>query len=213
VNISFLDWSRYFFFQVTPHLSSQGLSGPRSRPTATQKIWQGRKWNPGPLGLQPDHRGGPILFNTLFKVSDYFERSINSEITFPFYLDWTRIKCCPVWLLQNIHFPENPPLQIWRIVSLLLNKKCHKQIAYCLGWILWPQNQFRVNGCTVSITTRLPPCNSSTSSVIAPCNSRPDMRERIACYRSVWNLRFKICHIFKPLYLLISLKETQGRVR
>jgi hypothetical protein len=32
-------WSRYFFFQVPPHLSSQGLSGPRSRPTATQNMW------------------------------------------------------------------------------------------------------------------------------------------------------------------------------
>jgi hypothetical protein len=31
-NLSFLDRSRYFFFQVAPHLSSQGLSGPRSRP-------------------------------------------------------------------------------------------------------------------------------------------------------------------------------------
>jgi hypothetical protein len=39
VNLSFLYQSRYFFFQVAPHLSSQGLSGPRSRPTATQKIW------------------------------------------------------------------------------------------------------------------------------------------------------------------------------
>jgi hypothetical protein len=39
VNLSFLDRSLYFFFQVTPHLSSQGLSGPRSRLTATQKIW------------------------------------------------------------------------------------------------------------------------------------------------------------------------------
>jgi hypothetical protein len=27
------------FFQISPHLSSQGLSGPRSRPTVTQKIW------------------------------------------------------------------------------------------------------------------------------------------------------------------------------
>jgi hypothetical protein len=27
------------FFQVAPHLLSQGLSGPRSRPTTTQKIW------------------------------------------------------------------------------------------------------------------------------------------------------------------------------
>jgi hypothetical protein len=27
------------FFQVAPHLLSQGLSGPRSTPTATQKIW------------------------------------------------------------------------------------------------------------------------------------------------------------------------------
>jgi hypothetical protein len=34
VNLSFPDRSRYF-----PHLLSQGLSGPRSRPTATQKIW------------------------------------------------------------------------------------------------------------------------------------------------------------------------------
>jgi hypothetical protein len=28
------------------------LSGPRSRPTATQKIWQHQESNPGPLGLQ-----------------------------------------------------------------------------------------------------------------------------------------------------------------
>jgi hypothetical protein len=39
VNFSFVDGSRYYFFQVAPHLLSQGLSGPRSRPTATQKIW------------------------------------------------------------------------------------------------------------------------------------------------------------------------------
>jgi hypothetical protein len=41
------------FFQVAPHLSSQGLSGPRFRPTATQKIWQRQESNPGPLVLQP----------------------------------------------------------------------------------------------------------------------------------------------------------------
>jgi hypothetical protein len=39
VNLSFLDGSRYFFFQVAPHLLSQGLSGPRPRPIDTQKIW------------------------------------------------------------------------------------------------------------------------------------------------------------------------------
>jgi hypothetical protein len=39
VNFSFLDRSRYFSFKAAPHLSSQGLSGPRSRPAATQKIW------------------------------------------------------------------------------------------------------------------------------------------------------------------------------
>jgi hypothetical protein len=33
------------FFQVAPHLSSRGVSGPRSRPTATQKI------EPGTFGL------------------------------------------------------------------------------------------------------------------------------------------------------------------
>jgi hypothetical protein len=41
------------FFQVAPHLSSQRLSTPRSRPIATQKIWQRRELDPGPLGLQP----------------------------------------------------------------------------------------------------------------------------------------------------------------
>jgi hypothetical protein len=41
------------FFQVAPRLSSQGLSGPRSRPTATQKIWWGLEKNQGPLGWQP----------------------------------------------------------------------------------------------------------------------------------------------------------------
>jgi hypothetical protein len=39
VNHSFLDRNRYPFFQTAPHLSSQGLSGPHSSPTATQKIW------------------------------------------------------------------------------------------------------------------------------------------------------------------------------
>jgi hypothetical protein len=39
VNLSFLDQSRYFSFQVAPHLSSQGPSGPRSRPIAIHKIW------------------------------------------------------------------------------------------------------------------------------------------------------------------------------
>jgi hypothetical protein len=39
VNLSFLDRSRYFFFQVASHLSSKGLSEPHSRPTATQKTW------------------------------------------------------------------------------------------------------------------------------------------------------------------------------
>jgi hypothetical protein len=53
VNLSFLHRSCYFFFQVAPQLSSQELSGPHSRPTATQKIWQCRESNPGPLGLQP----------------------------------------------------------------------------------------------------------------------------------------------------------------
>jgi hypothetical protein len=38
VNLSFLNRNRYFFFQVSPHISSQGLSVSRSRPTATQKI-------------------------------------------------------------------------------------------------------------------------------------------------------------------------------
>jgi hypothetical protein len=30
------------------------LSGPRSRPDASQKIWKGRESNPGPPDLQPE---------------------------------------------------------------------------------------------------------------------------------------------------------------
>jgi hypothetical protein len=50
VNLSFLDRIRYYFFEVAPHLLSQGVSGPRSRPTVTQKIWQRWESNPGRLG-------------------------------------------------------------------------------------------------------------------------------------------------------------------
>jgi hypothetical protein len=52
--LGFLDRSRYYFFQVAPQLYSRvltRLSGPRSRPTASQKIWKCRKSNPGPLDL------------------------------------------------------------------------------------------------------------------------------------------------------------------
>jgi hypothetical protein len=38
---------------LVTHLFSRGLSGPRSRPTTTQKIWKRRESNSGPLGLQP----------------------------------------------------------------------------------------------------------------------------------------------------------------
>jgi hypothetical protein len=39
VNLSFFLPEPLLFFQVAPHLSSEGPSGPRSRPTATQKFW------------------------------------------------------------------------------------------------------------------------------------------------------------------------------
>jgi hypothetical protein len=42
------------FFQVAPHLSSQGLSGPRSKPSDTQKIWWLRESNPGHQNTKSD---------------------------------------------------------------------------------------------------------------------------------------------------------------
>jgi len=39
-NLCFLDRSRHFFIQVAPRLTSRRLSGPRSRPTTTQKSGQ-----------------------------------------------------------------------------------------------------------------------------------------------------------------------------
>jgi hypothetical protein len=53
VNLSFLGRSRYFLSSSSSFILTR-LSGPRSRPTATQKIWFHRKSNPGPLGLQPE---------------------------------------------------------------------------------------------------------------------------------------------------------------
>jgi hypothetical protein len=53
VNLSFARPEPLLFFHLAPNLSSQGLSGPRSRPTATQTIWQRGESNPGPLNLQP----------------------------------------------------------------------------------------------------------------------------------------------------------------
>jgi hypothetical protein len=38
-NLSFQDRSRYFFIQVGSSIILTRLSGPRSRPTSSQKIW------------------------------------------------------------------------------------------------------------------------------------------------------------------------------
>jgi hypothetical protein len=37
--LGFLDWIRYYFFQVAPQTVLTRLSWPRSRPTTSQKIW------------------------------------------------------------------------------------------------------------------------------------------------------------------------------
>jgi hypothetical protein len=69
-------------FQAAPHLSSEGLSGPRSRPIATQKIWQHRESNPGPLGLQPASLTNPPSAN----IRALITRVKTTEIT--------RCNCC-----------------------------------------------------------------------------------------------------------------------
>ena len=38
-NLCFLDRSRYFFYSSSSSIDLTRLSGPRSRPTTTQKIW------------------------------------------------------------------------------------------------------------------------------------------------------------------------------
>jgi hypothetical protein len=53
INLSFLDWSCYFFFQVAPHLSSWGWVDPVPDPQLLRKIWWHRELNQEPLGLQP----------------------------------------------------------------------------------------------------------------------------------------------------------------
>ena len=43
-----------FFYPSSSSIDLTRLSGPRSRPPTTQKIWQRRESNPGPLHLQPE---------------------------------------------------------------------------------------------------------------------------------------------------------------
>jgi hypothetical protein len=63
INLSFLDWSRHFFFQVAPHLSSRGWVDPsQSRCYSENLVVPGIK--PGTLGSAArdwpvDHRGSP----------------------------------------------------------------------------------------------------------------------------------------------------------
>ena len=54
VKLCFLDRSRYFFYSSSSSIDLTRLSGPRSRPTTTQKIWQRRESNPKTLYLQPE---------------------------------------------------------------------------------------------------------------------------------------------------------------
>ena len=42
------------FYSSSSSIDLTRLSGPRSRPTTTQKIWQRRESNPRPLYLQPE---------------------------------------------------------------------------------------------------------------------------------------------------------------
>jgi hypothetical protein len=82
VNLKFSRPEPLLFFEVAPHLSSQGLSGHRSRPTATQKIWSLRESNLGPLGLQPGN---------LTTRSQRWYSPVKSEIAFIFRAEGTEV--------------------------------------------------------------------------------------------------------------------------
>jgi hypothetical protein len=53
VNLSFLDRSRYFIFQITPHLFSRDLVDLVPDPLLLRNCDCARESNPGPLGQQP----------------------------------------------------------------------------------------------------------------------------------------------------------------
>jgi hypothetical protein len=59
------------FFQVAPHLSSQGLNGSRSRSTATHKIWQRRESNQGPLTTRPQRRSHVCIKHAKYSRTAY----------------------------------------------------------------------------------------------------------------------------------------------
>ena len=54
VNLCFLDLEPLLCYSSSSSIDLTRLSGPRSRRTTTQKIWQRRESNPGPLYLQPE---------------------------------------------------------------------------------------------------------------------------------------------------------------
>jgi hypothetical protein len=76
--LGFLDHSRYFFFQVARSAVVARLSGHRSRPTTSQKIWQLRESNPEPWicsqELWPLDHGGGLIFS-VYKFSSYLKGS------------------------------------------------------------------------------------------------------------------------------------------
>ena len=88
VNLCFLDRSRYFFNSSSSSIDLTRLSGPRSRPPTTQKIWQRRESKPRPLYLQPEtlttrpqRRSGTSARRAYFRTIDICLKDIKGRFT------------------------------------------------------------------------------------------------------------------------------------
>jgi hypothetical protein len=123
VNLSFLDWSRYFFFQVAPHLSSRGWVDPvtdvlllrksGSVGNRTRDLWVSSQevW---PL----DHKGSPTFITWRLKWSEAAVPSwhiwVHLETTFacrrsPILLwMYNNVQNFPVWCTAHWKFWHIP---------------------------------------------------------------------------------------------------------
>jgi hypothetical protein len=163
--------------QVAPHLYSC-LSGPRSRPTTSQKIWWRQESNPGPLDLWPE---------TLTTRPQ--RRSVSFQILLLFPLPLDRSKIIPVlhalsttsWKMRYSSTIANLDTR-WDGLQWLASRPCRLILEETSPEILCTEDWVGLGGCL------------DFKKISCPCRkSNPDL----------WVIRFIAYRLRYPCYLYL----------